>query len=144
MGKVLKILLSIILIIVVIIAIYFANRYSYIDTVQISLKDGDSYFVVEAYRYDINKVRKYYMFTNTMIDKKVDIKFDCDVRVIINENDELCYDGGKYALYTKNIETLDDVKAAVKNKKTKVNKSKTKSKVIVMNKDFAEFLKSFE
>ncbi len=142
MSKILKAFLGIVLIIIIVILFFFANRYSYIDTIEISLKENGKTVTVEPYRYDVNKIRRYYMFTNTFINhSEVDIEFECIYRVRINDTDEICYDEGKYALYTKNYESLDDIKEAVSNKELKVKKSKKNSKIIIMNQKFAKLLK---
>ena len=142
MSKILRVILGVLLVIIVIILFYFANRYSYIETIEISIKDNNEYFTVEPFRYDINRIRKYYMFTNTIIDHEgIEEAFECVYKVRINNTDEICYDGGTYALYTKNIESLDDLKDAVSTKNINIKKSKVKRKVIVMNKSFAKMLK---
>ena len=141
MSKFLRAFLGVLLVIAVIVLFFFANRYSYIDTIEISIKENGEYITIDPYRYDINKIRRYYMFTNTIINHDLKEDFECKYLVFINNTDEICYDGGKYALYIKNSESLEDIKEAVKNKDIKVNKSKVSQKIIVMNKGFAKILK---
>ncbi len=143
MKTMLRVGISIVSIVVIVILLYLAKKYSYIETIEISIKDGDSYFVVEPYRYDLNQIKKYYTFTNTIRNYKIDKSFKCLYKINLNDTDVICYDGGEYALYSKNVESIDDVKDAVSNKDIKVNKSKKTSKVIKMNKSFAKLLKSF-
>ena len=140
MSKLLRTLFGVLLVIIVAVLFFFANRYSYIDTIEISVLEDEKYITVDPYQYDLNKIRRYYMFTNTFINHDVKEEFACKYRVLINNSDELCYDGGKYALYTKNFESLDDVKEAISKKELKINKSKSSQKIIVMNKSFAKML----
>ena len=77
MRHFIRIIISLIGISAVVILCYFANRYSYIETVSISIKENDEYLTIEPYRYDINKIKRYFMFTNTIADNNVKEAFEC-------------------------------------------------------------------
>ena len=142
MRHFIRIIISLVGIAIIVVLGYFANRYSYIDNVTISIKENNEYYTIEPYRYDINKIKRYFMFTDTFTDHKVEEAFECLYRVVINDTDEICYDGGTHALYTKNKESLNDLKESVKKKDINVKKSKAVTKTIVLNKGFRDLLKS--
>ncbi len=146
MERFFNFLLSIVLIIAIIFGIYFVSKYSYVDRVGISVYTEDKeYMVIDPYRYDVNKIKKYFMLSSTFFNhsKKYNKKVKCLYKVSINDNDIICYDGNKegYAKYSKRIDTIDDVKEKVKKKNIEaVGENKYKTKVIKLNKDFTKML----
>ncbi len=139
-------LLSIVLIIAIIFGIYFVSKYSYVEGVGISVYTEDKeYLFIDPYRYDVNKIKKYFMFSSTLFNhsKKYNKEIKCLYKVSINDSDIICYDGNKdgYAKYSKRIDTIDDVKEKVKKKNIEaVGENKYKTKVIKLTKDFTKML----
>lgn len=144
MKRFLRGFLCIVLIVVIVIAIYFAHKYSYIETVTISvLNESSEYVVIEPYRYDVNKIKRYYMFSNTLSRVKTNKKMECKYKIDVNETDFICYDGNSDYLATlsKRLDTVDDVKAKVKSKDLKaIGDNKYEVKTFKMQKAFAKML----
>ena len=146
MARIFRFIYGILLILAIIVAIYLVHKYSYVETVEISILNNDgTYLVIDSYRYNVNDVKKYYMLTNTIINNKISEAIICKYRLNINNTDIICYDGGNYAEYTTYRESLDDYKDAIKDKNiSSIDKSVKSSKIIAMNKDLAKLLKSFD
>ena len=144
MNKILTLLGSVLLIIVIVITFYFVHKYSYIETIEISVfTDENEYMLIEPYRYDINKIKKYFMISNTLISQKTDKEIECIYKVNINDHDLICYDGNDdyLATYSRRIDTVDDVKEKIKKKNVKaIGDDKYEVKTFKMNKDFAKML----
>ena len=146
MKRALNVILSIILIIVIIIVIYFVHKYSYIENIEISvLNEDNKYMVIEPYRYDVNKIKKYFMLSNTLFDssKKYKKEIECLYKVNISDHDMICYDGNEsnYALYSRRLDSIDDIKEKVKNKNIKaIGDGRYEVKTFKLHKDFAKML----
>ena len=146
MERISTFIISVVLIIAIILGIYFVHKYSYIDSIEISVfTEEKEYSTIEHYLYDVNKIKKYFMFYNTLINyrKKHDKKIECLYRVTINSTDLICYDGNKdgYAKYSRRIDTVDDVKEKIKKKNIEaVGENKYRTKVIKLNKKLADML----
>ena len=146
MERTLTFIISIFLIIAIVVGIYFVHKYSYIDNIEISvLTEENEYMTIEPYLYDVNMIKKNFMFSSTLFDKadKYNKEVTCSYKIIINNDDIICYDGNKdgYAKYSRRVDSIDDVKEKIKKKKIEaVGNAKYIVKIIKLKKDLADML----
>ena len=139
-GRTYRLLVGIIMLIITILAIIIAIRYTKLESISIELcNNGKDCIMVDKDKYNESKVRKSLIFMSFR-DIKEKTKIMCNYKVILNGENEICYDGnGNKALYKEKVDSVKVIKDKIKgNKITKVN---YKTKVIKLSKDLKKILK---
>ena len=134
-----KLLIGIVMLILVVIAYIIGNRYSKLDSVAIELCDkGNSCITVDSDKYNESKVKKYLLLMSFR-DTKAKVQISCNYKIVLNGENEICYDGGEFANYKEKVTSAKDVKDKIQG--NKITDVKYKSKIIKMNKSLGKLLK---